>query len=447
MISGMKIIQFLGASGGVTGSSYLVTGNSNQTILIDLGLFQGTDDKENINTKPISFDAQNLSAAFVTHAHLDHCGRLPLLIQNGFTGKIYSTKPTKEIIYLSLMDEVAIAQEEKKQPLFSKEDVEKTMKLFELVAYDEQITVGEFSITFRNAGHILGSSSIEITNNGKTICFSGDLGNTPQDLIAPTEYITSANFVVMESTYGNSTHPEEDVNTILQKEINSIEHAGGTLLIPAFSIERTQEILHRLNHLKKTNKILQETPVFLDSPLAIEVTDIFKQNPAFYNTDLQKDENPFDFPNLIKTKTGEESKQILKVESPKIIIAGSGMMSGGRILHHLINYLPLPTTKIIIVGYQAEKTLGREILEGVKNVKIYHEEVPVRAQVTHIFSLSSHADQPKLLEWLKHIKNVEKVFLTHGDNPQREELQNQIKKQTQITEVTLPLIGERYEIN
>ncbi|HEX8964843.1 MAG TPA: MBL fold metallo-hydrolase [Patescibacteria group bacterium] len=443
----MKKIQFFGASGGVTGSCYLLTGNNNQTVLVDLGLFQGADDVENINTKPLSFDAKDLSAVFVTHAHLDHCGRLPLLVQNGFSGKIYATKPTKQIIYLSLMDEVAIAEEEKKPALFSKEDVEKTIKLFETISYDQQISVEEFTITFRNAGHILGSASIEITNAGKTICFSGDLGNTPQDLITPTEFISSANFVIMESTYGNSTHPKEDVNDILQKEINSIEHAGGTLLIPAFSIERTQEILHRLNHLKKTNKILDVTPVFLDSPLAIEVTDIFKQNPAFFNEDLQKDTNPFDFPNLIKTKTSEESKQILKVESPKVIIAGSGMLSGGRILHHLINYLPLPTTKILIVGYQAEKTLGREIIDGAKNVKIYHETIPVRATIINIHSLSSHADQPKLLHWLKQIKHVEKIFLTHGENAQREELQQKIKQETQISEVILPTIGEEYEIN
>lgn len=442
----MKTIQFFGAAGGVTGSCYLLTGDSGQTILIDLGLFQGLDDKENINANALTFDAKNLSAVLLTHAHLDHCGRIPLIIQAGFSHKIYTTLPTKQIAKLSLLDTITIAQEEKKQPLYTVGDVEKTYACMETVSYDQAFQVGEFSITFRNAGHILGSASIEISDGNKTICFSGDLGNSPQDLIAPTEYITNADFVIMESTYGNSEHPKEDVDTLLQKEINAIEHAGGTLLIPAFSIERTQEVLHRIHNLKNTHKIEAITPVFLDSPMAIEVTEIFKQNTAFLSTELIHDQ-PFDFENLMKTKTSDESKAIYKVESPKVIIAGSGMMSGGRILHHFINYLSLPTTRILIVGYQAEKTLGREIIDGAKEVKIYHEIIPVRATITHIQSLSSHADQPKLLQWISHINHVQKVFLTHGENEQRQALAEKIKQETNIPQIILPNRNDSYEIN
>jgi len=327
----MKSLQFFGASGTVTGSSYLLTMDTNQTLLIDLGLFQGEDDKEEINAQPLPFDAKNLSAVFVTHAHLDHCGRLPLLIQNGFSGPIYTTAPTKDIIKLSLLDTIRISQEEKKEPLYTKDDVEKLYKRMQEVFYDMPFHVGDATVTFRNAGHILGSASIEISDTQKTVVFSGDLGNSPQDIIEPTEYSTKADTVIMESTYGNTIHPKEDVSDILRQEITAIEHGGGTLLIPAFSIERTQEILHRIHDLKNAKKIAEVTPVFLDSPMAIEVTDIFNTYHQFYNATVGAEHAPFDFPNLIKTPSSEESKNIVTNESPKVIIAGSGKIGRAHV--------------------------------------------------------------------------------------------------------------------
>lgn len=444
----MRKLQFLGASGTVTGSSYLLTGKNSETILIDLGMFQGVEDESALNVAPLSFDARSLKGVLLTHAHLDHCGRLPLLVQEGFQGKIYTTEATKEITEISLRDAAAIQEEEKEKiPLYTKEDVEKILEKMESIEYDKQFTVGEFTVAFRNAGHILGSASIEISDGNQTLAFSGDLGNTPENLIQPTEYITHADMVVMESTYGNSIHPREDAATVLQKEIKAIESTGGVLLIPAFSIERTQEILHTLSHLVNNNMINKSLPIFLDSPMAIEVTEIFEKFPNLYSVDLSHDPHPFDFPNLMYTKTVEESKGINKAYNPKIIIAGSGMMSGGRILHHLEQYISIPTTRVLIVGYQAVGTLGREILSGAKHITLYHKHIPVNATITKLEAFSSHADQPLLLKWLQNIQGVKKVFLTHGENLQRQALTESIQKDLGIQDVVLPTKDQVYEIN
>lgn len=446
----MAKIQFLGASGTVTGSSYLLTGEYNETVLIDLGMFQGIEDEAELNAAPLSFDAKKLKGVLLTHAHLDHCGRLPLLIQAGFEGEIYTTEATKAITQISLMDAAAIQEHDEEKtgsPLYTKEDVEKTCERIETISYDAPLKIGEFTVTFRNAGHILGSASIEIVDGSKTVVFSGDLGNTPENLIQPTEYITHADTVVMESTYGNSTHPRENAAAVLQKEIQTIESTGGVLLIPAFSIERTQEILHTLSHLVKNNLINKSLPIFLDSPMAIEVTELFKKFSNLYSADLSQDPHPFDFPNLMYTKTVEESKGINKAYNPKIIIAGSGMMSGGRILHHLEQYISIPTTRILIVGYQAVGTLGREILEGAKQITLYRKQVQVKAAITKLEAFSSHADQLLLLKWLQHIQGVKKVFLTHGEDPQREALAQSIQKDLGIHDVLLPTKGQIYEIN
>lgn len=446
----MKNIQFLGAAGGVTGSSFLLTGNNGEEILVDLGMFQGIDDSQSLNFSPLLFDAEKLQAVILTHAHLDHCGRLPLLVKNGFTGKIYTTEPTKMITEISLLDAAKIAQEEEREPLYTKEEVEKTCGQIEVVSYDMPFAIGAWEIVFRNAGHILGAASIEISQQGlspQTIVFSGDLGDSPQALIKPTEYITRADIVVMESTYGNVFHPKEDVLAILQQEINIIENTNGVLVIPAFSIERTQEILDKIDHLKGKGRIKNSTPVFLDSPMAIKVTEVFKKYPKLYSSELSQEINPFDFPNLICTNTAEESKAILKTDNPKIIIAGSGMMVGGRILHHLKNYLSLSTTRVLIVGYQAVGTLGREIEEGAKTVIIYNQRIRVRAAVTRIEALSSHADQPKLLQWLKHIQGVKKVFLIHGENKQRAALKEKIKIEMGIENIFLPLRNETFNLS
>lgn len=430
----MQTIQFLGAAGIVTGSSYLLTTDNGQKFLIDCGMFQGSDDIVKRNYVPLSFNPADLTAMFLTHAHLDHSGRLPLLTKNGYTGKIYMTEASARLIEVLLLDSAKIAKEDHDQtPLYDEADVADLLQQVEYVAYDTPLTIGPLTAVFHDAGHILGSASIKLSESqtGESIIFSGDLGNTPEDMIRPTEYFENASNVVMESTYGDADHTPEDASEVLKEEVQAVERENSVLLIPAFSLERTQELLHRLSHLKKLGKIKPETQVFLDSPMAIKATDIFREFDNLYNVELQKDAkdgDPFSFPGLEITDSTEKSKAILEAGTPKIIIAGSGMMSGGRILHHLANYITDPATHILIVGYQSEETLGRAILEGKREVRIYHETYPVRAKVREIKSMSSHADQKKLLTWLSHIHDVQKLFLTHGDAEKRQVLKNAVSK-------------------
>lgn len=445
----MKKIAFLGASGEVTGSSYILTTQNDNQVLVDLGMFQGPKKIADLNYQGLPFNPSKLSAVVLTHAHLDHCGRLPLLVYGGFAGKVYMTEPTRALMEIILMDSAKIAEEKiDYTPLYGIEEVEKLMKMVETVEYDKPFTVKDTTITFRDAGHILGSSSIEILDqtDGKKIVFSGDLGNTPEDIIKPTEFIDSADYVVMETTYGDSKHPVEDPDTVLQEEINAIEQISGVLLIPAFSLERTQEIIHRIYHLKKEKKIRHDTPVFMDSPMGIRATEIFKLFRDYYNEELQSHtDDPFQFEGLAVTSESRDSKDIIKAMDPKVIVAGSGMMSGGRILQHAINYLPLKTTRLLFVGYQAEETLGRKISEGARNVRIKDKNIKIRAQVRET-TMSSHADQPKLLSWLQHIQGVKKVFLVHGDTPQRETFMQKVKETSSLHDIVLPHNGEEYNL-
>lgn len=441
----MKDISFLGASGEVTGSSYRITLGDDTSILVDFGMFQGGEDLSELNYKPLTYNPSQLQAVFLTHAHLDHCGRLPLLIFGGYFGKIYMTAPTKDLVEVILRDSAKVMGEDmQKQPLYTEDEVNKTLALFEIVEYDKPYTVGGVEATFRDAGHILGSASIQLKDltDHQTMVFSGDLGNYPEDIVRPTAMIDESDIVVMESTYGDKEHPQEDVSATLQEEINTIEKSGGVLLIPAFSIERTQELLHRLYHLKKDGKIKADTPVFMDSPMAIKATVIFRDFKQYYNDEIKSHtDDPFSFEGLVLTEDSRDSKEIAKTMDPKVIIAGSGMISGGRMTHHAINYLPLASTHILFVGYQAEETVGKQILEGAKQVRINKTFVHIKAQVREVQSLSSHADQPKLLKWLGHIKGVKKVFLIHGDTVQRETLAEKIKT-TLEKEVILPKNGD-----
>ncbi len=444
----MSTIRFLGAAGEVTGSCFQLTATDGTQILIDFGMFQGQRSVSDLNNKPLSFHPSALKGVVVTHAHLDHCGRLPLLVANGYRGKIYMTAPTAALVNIVLTDAAKVAEQKPDTiPLYSLELVLKTLELIEVVAYNEQFPLGGYMILLKDAGHILGSSSIEVTDqtDNTKIIFSGDLGNSPEDIVRPTEYFDAADVVVMESTYGDSLHPTDDPTTILCEEIQAIEREGGVLLIPAFSIERTQEILHRINHLKRDGKIKNDTPVFMDGPMGIQATTIFKDYRDYYNVELQThDDDPFRFESLIVTQDARDSREIIKAMEPKVIIAGSGMMSGGRILHHAANYLSKNSTRLLFVGYQAEETLGHKILKGAKQVWINDKPVKVRASVREVKSFSAHADQRKLLDWLTHIKHVKKVFLVHGEAKQRETLAQEIKGKLGVSEVILPMDGDEY---
>ncbi|MFA6129289.1 MAG: MBL fold metallo-hydrolase, partial [Bacteroidales bacterium] len=382
---------------------------------------------------------------------LDHCGRLPILENKGFMGDVYMTTPTADLAMLSLLDSAKIAKEDHPERiLYDKETVYKFINRFRVVNYGQTFTVSDFKITLRDAGHILGSSSVEVAVDGQIIVFSGDLGNTPEDLTKPTELIKSADIVVIESTYGGRVHPPGEPEEMIQREINLVEQTGGTLLIPAFSLERTQELLHIISHLKSQGQIRAETPVFLDSPMAEKATNIYEKHKSFLNAEIRKDfmtSDPFSFPGLQVCETRKDSASLDIQNGVKVIIAGAGMMTGGRIVGHAKALLDNPHTRLLIVGYQGEQTLGREILMGERDVNIDGQRVHINATVTDIQVMSSHADQPKLMNWLKAIRGVRKVIITHGEDGPRHILSGQIKADLSISDIAIPHLDEEIDLS
>ncbi|HLL61214.1 MAG TPA: MBL fold metallo-hydrolase [Candidatus Nitrosocosmicus sp.] len=447
----MNKIKFLGASGMVTGSCYFLSDESDRGIIIDMGMFQGTKEEVEQNFEDLDVDFRQVDGVILTHAHLDHCGRLPLLYRGGYTGKIYMTKATRKLTELTLRDAAKIAREEtiEHPPLYTEDDVRALLNQMTSVAYHKEFKIGDYSITLVDAGHLLGSASVIIRDIDQTIVFSGDIGNYPSNILKKTELIGSADVVVMETTYGDREHGDEDASDVLASEINEIERTGGTLLIPAFSLERTQELLHRLNHLKSEDRIKESTAVFVDGPMAIRATRIYKQFRNLYNDEMfrhARQEDPYSFPGMKMTERSRESRDISDYLGPKVIIAGSGMMTGGRILRHAQEHLPNPKTRLLIVGYQGEETLGREIEEGAKEVYINDELVQINATINKTGSMSTHAGQSQLLEWLKNIEGVKKVFLTHGDEEPRKAFRELIMKELKMNNVELPLVNQEFSL-
>src|SRR5258706_5003363 len=445
-------IKFLGASGTVTGSSYVLTSGSGKSILIDLGMFQGPPEIDKLNYEPYDYNPSLLSGAILSHAHLDHCGRLPIITARGFKGNIWMTPATRDLTELSLFDSAKIAKDDGKPSLYDGSLVTQTIVNFRMVDYRIPTQIGDFTVTFRDAGHILGSASLEIIDKNpssgiKKIIFSGDLGNTPEPLEQATELIDTGDAVVIESTYGDKIHAEGSPVASVQSEINTIEKAGGTLLIPSFSLDRTQELLHIIMHLKKEGKVKPDTPVFLDSPMAEKATTIYVNYPKLFNPEIQEDlkiGDLFNFPGFNTVNGHGASETLHTTPGPKVIIAGSGMMTGGRIVGHAAFYMPIDSTRLLIVGYQGDGTLGRELKEGKKEVYI-GQTVKVNGTVSAIETMSSHADQKQLLNWLKHIKGVKKVFITHGEDPTRSVFAKKITEEIEINDITLPLQNQEFE--
>jgi metallo-beta-lactamase family protein len=422
----MATLTFHGGARSVTGANYLIE-TENSKILVDCGLAQGTRHAEKQNYKKFSYDPSTIDAVLITHAHIDHTGRLPKLVKDGFRGKIFMTRPTKDFAEIMLDDSQGImayeAKREGREALYSKKDVVKTLEYIEEIEYGKVLkAAGDIKCRFRDAGHILGSAIIEVWADGQKIVFSGDLGNPPVPLLRPTEFITEADYVVVESTYGDREHEKLDERkNLLEDAIEDTVARGGTLMIPSFALERTQELLYELNSLVENHRV-PEVPVFIDSPLAIDATKIYGKYPEYYNKKamylIESGDQVFQFPRLKFTYTAQESKGISDVPSPKIIIAGSGMSTGGRILHHERRYLPDPNSSILFIGYQAAGTLGRRIFDGAKSVKIFGERVPVRCGVKAIGGYSAHADQKKLREWVEKIKDggkLKKTFVVQGE--------------------------------
>lgn len=440
-------LTFYGGAKAVTGSNYVLEAENGEKIMIDCGLFQGGNYAEDENFKDFPYKPSEIGAVFVTHAHIDHTGRLPKLIADGYKGPVYSTEPTKAFADQLLRDSMDILSREAKKfnlpPLCTEECVDKLMKKWEKVEYHETVKQGPFSVTFYDAGHVLGSAFLKVEADGKSIIFSGDLGNSPAPLINEREPMPAADYVVMESTYGGEKHePREKVLGELEDVIEEVSKTGGVLLIPSFALERTQTLLHHIHELMDEKKI-PEMPVFLDSPLAIMMTDVYESFKGELDEEtrefLKTHEDLFDFPMLKKTVKTEESKNIWKAESPKIIIAGAGMSQGGRIVHHEKRYLPDEKNTILIVGYQVEGSLGRQILDGAKEVEIHGETVPVRARVRNISGYSAHADEPQLLDWLAPERfGIKKIFLVQGEekhiDPLREEIVDGLAVDAEVPE-------------
>jgi metallo-beta-lactamase family protein len=427
--------------------------------MIDCGLHQGSHYADRENFEPFPYDVKSVAAVFITHSHLDHIGRLPSLVRAGFAGKIYSTGATKDFAELMLLDSEHLlakeAEREARPPLYNTEDVEHVRRLWEGLQYHQAISVGPFNIELFDAGHILGSAiiKVQVTENGATkiIIFSGDLGNFPAPIIKPTEMIdTPVDYCVIESTYGDRVHDNVDGRKEqLEHAVEDTVKAGGTLMIPTFAMERTQELLYHLHQLFEENRI-PRIPVFIDSPLAIKLTAVYKKHESYFNQETaaiaRSGDDILNFHGLRLTLTTEQSKEINDVPPPKVVIAGSGMSNGGRILHHEQRYLPDPKSMIIFVGYQAVGSMGRQILEGAQEVRIFGETIPVRCHVVNIPGYSAHADQPRLLEWLGHMRGtLKKVFVVQGEQASSEVLAGKIKDNFGVT-AEVPTRGEEVEL-
>ena len=433
-------LTFYGGAQSVTGANYLLELHG-EKILIDCGLTQGNSFCSDCVFSPFPYSVKDISAVIVTHAHIDHTGLVPKLFHEGFKGNVYSTPPTKSFAELLLNDSEHILRDEAikqgKAPLYDMEDIAETFSLWKEVPYEHHFSVGPFTIKFIDAGHILGSASVVVEANGKKIVFSGDLGNNYETIIKPTTYIEDVDYALVESVYGDRLHEDIEMRSQkLRKFIEKVINRGGTILIPAFAMERTQQLLFELNDLVE-NKKIPKVPVFLDSPLAINLTEVYARYKSYFRGEVQKQiksgDDIFKFPGLKKTLTSSESKKIWNVHGPKIIIAGSGMSNGGRILHHEKKYLPDPNNGILFIGYQAEETLGREIKEGKRTVIIDEKKIPVRCEIEEVSGYSAHADRDGLLKWVSSFSDkVKKVFVTQGESKAAENLAELIEKKLKI---------------
>ncbi|MDO8594751.1 MAG: MBL fold metallo-hydrolase [bacterium] len=474
-------LSFHGGVGTVTGANFLLEGERTK-VLVDCGLIQGERYAHDMNRESFPYTAASIDFLLVTHAHIDHVGRIPKLVRDGFTGKIISTPETLELARLMLPDAFSVLRMEMpegEEPFYDEKDIQKAFSLWETKPLHTTFSVGEFEVTTKDSGHILGSVMFEISlNKGSTptsesegglynprpetgtpftkgdrrrsIIFTGDLGNHPTPLLKPAESIAGATYLVMESVYGDRNHEGGGMRKErLSEVIRATVEKKGVLLIPCFSLEKTQVLLSEMDELFE-DKNLFDIPVFLDSPLAIKVTEVYRRYAGTLNSDMQarlrKDDDIFSFKNLRLTMDRQASSEIERERSPKIIIAGSGMSAGGRILEHERRYLGDPNNTILFIGYQAIGGLGRQIQEGVKHIHINHEEVTVRARIETITGYSSHMDGDHLLEFAeKGAETLEKVFVVMGEPKAALFLAQRIKDYGGI-ETMVPVAGESVEI-
>jgi metallo-beta-lactamase family protein len=449
-------VKFIGAAGTVTGSKILVESNGIR-ILIDCGLFQGIKPLRELNWEPLPILASTIDFVLLTHGHLDHCGWLPRLVDQGFRGKIYCSAPTKAIAKLILLDSAKIQEEEAEkankakyskhevpQPLYDVEQAKKVFALFKVVKTNEVVPLdAEISAIFFNAGHIIGACSIELTIENKTLVFSGDVGRDNDALMYPPTKPKKADYVFLESTYGNRLHPISDVKLELEIYINNTVENGGTVIIPSFAVERAQMVMYLLWQLRKEDKI-PNIPYVIDSPMGVSAFDIFFDNLKWHKLSIEECVAMGKMFTMISDY--KDTIDTIYNKRPKVVIAASGMVTGGRVLSYLERYIELPETTLVIVGYQAEGTRGRKLLEGAKEVKIYGKYYQVKAKIHEIEGLSAHGDQKDLLNWLSALENKpEKVFLVHGENQPADELRIKIRERYGF-DCSVPLMGQEFEI-
>jgi len=448
-------MQFLGAAQNVTGSRHLLEANGTK-ILVDCGLYQERQFRSR-NWEPFTCPPESLDAVLLTHAHLDHCGLLPKLVKEGFKGRIYCTAATSEIAQIILLDSAHIQEEDAEykrkrhkrekrkgpypiEPLYTTADAEACFPQFSTVQYKKPIEIGAgVEATFCDAGHVLGSSIIrvKVSQDGqdRTVIFSGDIGRSDRPIVHDPSIVEQADYVLVESTYGDRVHEgPEDTKKLIAEVINSTRQAGGNIIVPSFALERSQELLYYINELL-LEKAIEPLPVFLDSPMASRITKVFQKHRELYDEEMtefmRRNKSPFEFPGLKMAGTSDESKAINHMRGSVMVIAGSGMCTGGRIKHHLVNNITRPENTVMFVGYQAVGTLGRRIVNGEKEVRILGQNYPVIARIARINGFSAHADKEELFEWLSGLKKPpRKLFVVHGEAESANKFGEYIREKT-----------------
>ena len=449
-------VKFIGGAGTVTGSKTLIESNGIR-ILIDCGQFQGIKPLRELNWEPLPIVPSTIDFVLLTHGHLDHCGWLPRLVNQGFKGKIYCTSPTKDVAKLILLDSAKIQEEEANkanqehyskhkiaEPLYTIAQAEQVFPLFRVIKPGEAIALdAEISAIFTNAGHIIGACTIALNLENKTLVFSGDIGRDTDDLMfAPTKP-KKADYVFLESTYGNRLHPTTDSKLELEIYINNTVAKNGTVIIPSFAVERALSIMYLLWQLKLEGRI-PDIPYIIDTPMGISVLDIFLNNRKWHKLSEQDCVEMCNMFNMISDY--KDTIEAIYDKRAKVVIAASGMITGGRVLSYLERYIGLPETTVIIVGYQAEGTRGRKLLEGANEIKIYGKYYDVKASIIEIEGLSAHGDQNDLLNWLSELESKpKKVFLIHGENQPMDELRIKINEKYGF-DCSIPLMGQEYEL-
>jgi metallo-beta-lactamase family protein len=464
-------LRFLGAARTVTGSRYLVDSGSAK-VLVDCGLFQERALRAR-NYEPFAVPPAEVNAVILTHAHVDHCGYLPRMVRQGFAGPVYCTEATAELARIILLDTAHIEKEDAEfkaqrheregrggerdvEPLYTVEDVRRTLPLLKGVSFRSEAEVaGGISATFHEAGHILGSAMVRLTipparagatSARRTLLFSGDIGRWDKPIIRDPTLFDAADYVVMESTYGDRRHEDpKDLDSLLEEAIVSTYRRGGNVVMPSFAVGRTQEVLYHLNRLLRADRI-PHLMVFVDSPMAVEVTKVFSRHAELYDEEMsalvRRHESPFDFPNLKLVSKTEESKAINHLRGTAVIVAGSGMCTAGRIKHHLVHNISREESTLLFVGYQAAGTLGREITGGAREVRIQGETRPVRARVVELHGFSAHADQEELHRWAGALDSVpRRFFVTHGEPEVAERYAASLRERTK-SDVVVPEHGD-----